>query len=32
MPRARDKRMTIVAMDFGRITVHDSMILYLFGG
>jgi signal recognition particle receptor subunit beta len=26
-----DKRTTTVAMDFGRITIDDSMILYLFG-
>ena len=26
-----DKRTTTVAMDFGRITVDDSLILYLFG-
>lgn len=26
-----DKHTTTVAMDFGRITVDDSMILYLFG-
>jgi uncharacterized protein len=26
-----DKRSTTVAMDFGRITVDDSMLLYLFG-
>jgi len=26
-----DKQTTTVAMDFGRITVDDSMILYLFG-
>ena len=26
-----DKRTTTVAMDFGRVTVDDSMILYLFG-
>ena len=26
-----DKTMTTVALDFGRITVDDSMILYLFG-
>ena len=27
----RDKRTTTVAMDFGRITVDESLILYLFG-
>ena len=26
-----DKRTTTVAMDFGRITVDDSLVLYLFG-
>ena len=26
-----DKRSTTVAMDFGRITIDDSLILYLFG-
>jgi hypothetical protein len=26
-----DKRTTTVAMDFGRITIDDSMVLYLFG-
>ena len=26
-----DKRTTTVAMDFGRITVDESLILYLFG-
>jgi signal recognition particle receptor subunit beta len=28
---AVDKTMTTVALDFGRITVDDSMVLYLFG-
>lgn len=27
----RGKRTTTVAMDFGRITIHDSLIVYLFG-
>ena len=30
-PRCPDKRTTTVAMDFGRITVDESLILYLFG-
>jgi len=30
-PQERIKEMTTVAMDFGRITVDESLVLYLFG-
>ncbi|ROQ36334.1 signal recognition particle receptor subunit beta [Streptomyces sp. PanSC19] len=30
-PGAKDKRTTTVAMDFGRISINEELILYLFG-
>jgi len=31
LPPGRGKSTTTVAMDFGRITLHDDLLLYLFG-
>ncbi|TCO60630.1 GTP-binding protein [Actinocrispum wychmicini] len=31
LDHVRDKKTTTVAMDFGRVTIDDSLVLYLFG-